>query len=50
MTHEEANIKNFSDKVSSKKGLSLNEAKELFRNIIECKIQNSYISTILKEI
>ena len=50
MTHEEANIKNFSDKVSSKKGLSLNEAKELFRNIIEGKIQNSYVTTILREI
>ena len=50
MTNEEANIKNFSDKVSSKEGLSLNEARELFRNIIEGKIQNSYVTTILKEI
>src|ERR687896_486658 len=50
MTHEEANIKNFSDKVSSKEGLSLNEARELFRNIIEGKIRNSYVTTILREI
>ena len=50
MTHEEANIKNFSDKVSSKEGLSLNEARELFRNIIEGKIQDSYVTTILREI
>ena len=50
MTDEEANIKTFSDKVSSKEGLSLNEARELFRNIIEGKIQNSYVTTILREI
>jgi anthranilate phosphoribosyltransferase len=50
MTHEEDNIKNFSDKVSSKEGLSLNEARELFRNIIEGKIQNSYVTTILGKI
>jgi len=50
MTNEEANIKNISNKVSSKEGLSLTEAKELFRNIIECKIQNSYVTTILREI
>lgn len=50
MTNEDANIKILSSKVSSKNGLSLDEAKDLFRNIIECKIQNSYVTTILREI
>ncbi len=50
MTNEEFNIKNIFNKVSSMEKLSFNESKELFRNIIEGKIQNSYVTNILRQI
>jgi anthranilate phosphoribosyltransferase len=50
MTNKEIDFKNIVKKVSYKEGLSVNEARELFRNIIEGKLHNSGIITILKEI
>lgn len=50
MTNEEFNIKNILNQVFSMENLSLNEAKDLFRKIIEGKIENSYVAAILKQI
>jgi anthranilate phosphoribosyltransferase len=50
MTNEEFNIKNILNQVFSMENLSLNEAKNLFRKIIEGKIENSYVAAILKQI
>jgi anthranilate phosphoribosyltransferase len=50
MTNEEIYLKNIWDKVSSNDGLSLNEAKNLFRYILEGKEHNTYVASILKEI
>ena len=50
MTDEESNIKNIVNSVFSNEKLLLNEAKDLFRNIIEGKIQNSYVTALLKHI
>ena len=50
MTNEDYNIKNILNRVFSNEKLSLNEAKDLFRKVIEGKMQNSYVTAILKQI
>ena len=50
MTNDDINIKNIMKKLSSPRGLSLNEAKDIFRNILQGKFDNLSIITILKEI
>ena len=50
MIDEEFNIKNILNRVFSNEKLSIDEAKNLFRKIIEGKIQNSYVTAILRQI
>src|SRR5215208_1692528 len=50
MTNIELNIKKILNKFSSEENLSFKEAKVIFKNIIEGRIQDSYASSILKEI
>src|SRR5829696_2743538 len=50
MTNEDYNIKNILNRVFFNEKLSLNEAKDLFRKVIEGKIQDSYVTAILKQI
>ena len=50
MTSKEIYLENILNQLSSNEGLSLNESKELFRNIIDGEISNFYVTNILKQI
>jgi anthranilate phosphoribosyltransferase len=50
MTNIELNMKKILNKFSSEENLSFKEAKVIFKNIVEGRIQDSYASSILKEI
>jgi anthranilate phosphoribosyltransferase len=50
MINTELNIKNLLNKISSRENLTYDEAKVIFTNIVEGRIDDYYSSSILKEI
>src|ERR1044072_1346723 len=50
MTNQEVYLENILNQLSSDKRLTFNESTDLFKNIIDGKISNTYVTKILKQI